>query len=255
MRRGETLVELSLPNAQAAYQQAQATVRTAEAAYARARKQFDAPVEGSAQTVGVRPPRRREDGAAGRGGPGGDRLRVHRASGRFLRDGSLCHEHRDLFRTGRRERVGQPGSRRDRPPRGRTQQATRDRIAGEQALSQAQAQRDAALAASRQSLELAQAEFQQAQSGRKQGLIRAPISGTVLVLNARPGSDVGTDPRTPVVTIVDLDKLQLQGAVNPDQATLLKPGMAAVVNAKEVRNQPFDGTLTAVTTTTGAAPG
>jgi multidrug efflux pump subunit AcrA (membrane-fusion protein) len=86
------------------------------------------------------------------------------------------------------------------------------------ALEQAKSQRDTAIASYQQAVEQARAELSRFEQERKGGLVRAPIAGTVLALNARTGqvlesgeADSGDPSRQqPVVaTIVDLERLQV----------------------------------------------
>jgi RND family efflux transporter MFP subunit len=108
--------------------------------------------------------------------------------------------------------------------------------------------RPLALAPYQQRLEAAQAAFREAQAGRKFAMIRSPIDGTVLALNARPGLVIGDDRQTPVATIVDLDKLQVHAMLNADEASSVRPGTPVTLSFRELPGQPFEGKVTRITT-------
>ncbi len=86
--------------------------------------------------------------------------------------------------------------------------------------------------------------------GQKLANIRAPITGTVTAVNALSGQVVGQDIRKPVATIVDLDRLEVQADVKPDQASGLKPGAPVVLTFAELPNQQFSGKVVRLTSAT-----
>lgn len=122
-----------------------------------------------------------------------------------------------------------------------------DVSSAQQALRDAQAQRDAGLAPYRQQFDAAREMYQQARSGARIALIKAPISGTVLALNTQPGSEVGTNQNTPIATIVNLDRLQVQAEMTPEQAGAVKPDMPVTVTFKELPGQQFHGKVDSIT--------
>jgi len=131
------------------------------------------------------------------------------------------------------------------------EQATQARIAAEQAVAQAKAQRDAALIPFQQQLDAAREAFRQAQAGEKMTQVRAPISGTVLALNARPGQVVKTDGKTPLATIVDLDELEVQSPLPAEYASTLKPRMDGTLLVAEVPNEQFGARVHSIVTAPG----
>jgi HlyD family secretion protein len=236
VRRGETLVELSLPNAQEAYQQARANVEAAEAALASAREQADDAVEATKQ-----------------------RLDAARSTEKTARQAAAAPVTVPPAATEGTDPAAAPSvpapSVTVQTPSPDLQRATQERIAAEQALQDAKAQLEAALTPFKQQLEYAREAFQDAQSGRKQALVRAPISGTVLALNAQTGQEVGRDRKTPLVTIVDLDALEVQGVIKPEQAAFVKKDMPAVITVGDIPNEQFEGEVEAVTTRPGRLGG
>jgi RND family efflux transporter MFP subunit len=120
--------------------------------------------------------------------------------------------------------------------------------AAAQALAQAQADRDAWLIPYQQQLEAARDFYRQVQSGAKLALIRAPIKGTVMALNAQPGKEVGVDAKVPVATIVNLDALKVQAKLSPDQVGVAKPGTPVLITFKDIPNKQFEGRVERITT-------
>jgi RND family efflux transporter MFP subunit len=216
VRRGETLVELSFPSAQAAYEQARQAVKAAETAYANARRQSLGPVEAARK-----------------------RLAEARAAERAARQPATAP-------------AGAPPAAAEggvtiREPAADLQQATANRVTAEQELAQAQSEMEALLTPYQRELEAARERFQEAQSGRKMALIRAPISGTVLALNAQPGQEIGADRKTPVATIVDLTALEVQAPMNAEQASSVRPGQHATLTFEGVANESFEGQVSRIT--------
>lgn len=223
VRRGDTLVELSLPNVQDLYRQARENVRSAETAYANARKQYQTAVDAARKN-----------------------LDTARAAERSARQASAP----PTAATTAANTPDTPGASVSPGNTGAADlgAASQSRIQAEAALAQAQAEMTSALQPYQQQLDAARAAFKDAQSGRKQALVRAPIAGTVLALNAQPGSEVGQDQKVPVALIVDLEKLMVQGPLANSQATFVKEGMPAVITVAGVPGERFDGRVHAVTT-------
>ena len=116
------------------------------------------------------------------------------------------------------------------------------------ALQQAIANRDSQLAAYKQRLDAARDANREARAGERIGDLRAPISGTVLALNAQPGQTVGNDKKNPVATIVNLRAIQVQASAPSDQAGYLKSGMPVILAFKEIPGKQYTGHVTNVTT-------
>src|SRR5207244_1256168 len=97
----------------------------------------------------------------------------------------------------------------DQPDQAAPPPSNNDVAAAQNAYDQAVADRDSALVPFASHRDAVRDAYQQVKSGAKMSQLRAPISGTVLALNAQPGQEVGADPKIPVATIVDLTKLQV----------------------------------------------
>ena len=210
VNRGESLVELSLPNVQDMYSQAQANVKSAETAYANARKQYDTSVANAQKALDNARAQAQTPSASTTTNPDGTQVAV------------------------------------TTPPADNSAAAA-VRSQAEAALTQARTERDAALQPYQQQLDAARAAFKDAQAGRKQALVRSPIRGTVLALNAQPGKEVGEDQKIPVATVVDLDKLLVQGPLTNAQAGFVKESMPAVITVDGLPGVKFDGKVHSLT--------
>ena len=215
--RGDVLAELSVPNAQAAYNQARAQVQAAETAYANAAREYDAPVAAARQQL-------RTAGAAERAARTAPSVSVQ------TQEGSAT-----VTTT----------------PATDLQVLTDARVQAEQSVAGAEAAKTTALATYKAQLDSARAYFDEAKSGRKIGMIRSPISGTVLALNAQAGQMAGQDRKTPVAIVVDLDELELQGEIPAENASVVKAGMPVSVTVAEVPNEQFEGRVHSITTRPG----
>jgi RND family efflux transporter MFP subunit len=222
VKAGDVLLELSQPATQAAYDQARQNLKAAEDALAQTKRN-----EGSAV-------------AAAR-----QQLEKARATERAAR-GTAQATPPPASATGDGTEAAPPVTVQE--PGADLNTATQARVAAEQAYLQAQQQYQSSLAPYSQQLASAKAAFQEAQVGRKQGMIHAPIAGTVLTMNAQPGKEIGTEnDKTPVATIVDLSKVQVQTAISPEQATVVHESMPAVVTVQEAASREFQGRVALMT--------
>ncbi|MCC2672590.1 MAG: secretion protein HlyD [Armatimonadetes bacterium] len=219
VKRGDVLAELSVPNAQEAYQQARAQVQAAETAYANAERQYDAPVAAARQEL-------RTAGAAERAARTAPSVTVTTETGDAA--------------------VTVPAQ-----PAADLSALTSARMTAEQSVAQAEAAKTAALAVYKQQLDTAREYFDQAKSGRKMGMVRSPINGTVLALNAQAGQMAGEDRKTPIAIVVDLDELEIQGEIPAESASVVKAGMPVSVTVAEVPNEQFEGRVHSITTRPG----
>lgn len=128
------------------------------------------------------------------------------------------------------------------------EQASQERRAAEQALVQGEYDKNETLEPYRQSLQWALESLKEARSGRLQGLVRAPISGTVVALNARDGEAAGDRPEVPLVTIINLDRLQVQSPVAPEDVGHADVGTPVSLQFEKLPNQIFDGMILRLTT-------
>jgi membrane fusion protein, macrolide-specific efflux system len=124
---------------------------------------------------------------------------------------------------------------------------TTDTGAADAAVQQAIADRTAGLAAYQAQLDSARAAYRDARAGKRQAQVRAPISGTVIALNAQPGQTAGRN-NAPVAVVADLSALQVQAGMTPEQAAYVKPELPVVLTFDTVPGRQFDGTVQRITT-------
>ncbi|MBN1138720.1 MAG: efflux RND transporter periplasmic adaptor subunit, partial [Anaerolineae bacterium] len=123
--------------------------------------------------------------------------------------------------------------------------------AAEAKIAQAQAQLDALLAgASAQDLEaadlavtLAQYNLEDAQRQMEETLLRAPMAGTVVALNADPGEAVGT---APILTLADLGAPLVRFWVEETDLLSVAPGNAVEILFEALPDLVFAGQVVRV---------
>ncbi|MBC7324775.1 MAG: efflux RND transporter periplasmic adaptor subunit, partial [Moorella sp. (in: Bacteria)] len=106
-----------------------------------------------------------------------------------------------------------------------------------QAREQVERALPARLAQARASLALAESAY-------ADSLIRAPISGLVTAHNVNPGEMAST--MAPVVSLVNIDKVEVKATVGESLVNQLKQGQKVRVIVRAVSGQPFSGTITSV---------
>lgn len=100
----------------------------------------------------------------------------------------------------------------------------------------------AALNSAQSQVTVAQAGLQKAQVAYNESLVTAPISGVVTARNVNPGEMATTT--SPVVTIVNLDKVVVKASVNEEQVNKLKTGEKVMVRVAAVSEKPLEGKVT-----------
>jgi multidrug efflux pump subunit AcrA (membrane-fusion protein) len=226
---GDPIVELALPSAQLAFSNAQKALQAAQTAYAEARREHLPALEAARQKV--RQARAAMKAAGGTAAPTSNAPSTPSSSG-----GAAVQETTPSQGSASSPTPAAPAGAKDA-----LKQAMQE-------LAQAQAEFDAAMTPYRQQLEAAQVAFKEAQAGRNAAIVRAPISGQVLALNAQPGGEIGAKANSPVATIVDLSELQVQAELAPDQVALVKDGATAAITFDELSGQRFTGSVLHITT-------
>lgn len=117
------------------------------------------------------------------------------------------------------------------------------RKAAEQAVIDATAYRNSAIAPYEQELVAAEQEFADAQSNLKVAAVRTPISGTVLGINAETGQVVKRDAKNPVAHVVDLGAVTVYAEVPKEHLDKVKAKTPAVVTVSEVPGVNFTGEI------------
>jgi len=106
--------------------------------------------------------------------------------------------------------------------------ASNERLAAQQFISSSALDASrAALDAARANLQAAQAALETTRVAQRDGQLLAPIAGIVHKRHVLPGEKVA--PEQPVLTVVDLRRLELAGAVGTHQVARLQPGAAVSV--------------------------
>jgi RND family efflux transporter MFP subunit len=119
--------------------------------------------------------------------------------------------------------------------------ASNERLASQQFISPIALENSkAALETARANLNAAQAALDTTKVGLRDASLLAPISGIVAKRHALPGEKVSVEQQ--VLTIVDLAKLELAGAVGTHEVARIAPGMAVKVEVEGVA-QPVEGRI------------
>lgn len=90
-------------------------------------------------------------------------------------------------------------------------------------------------AAAQATLKAAQLAADLAARARDDATLRAPMSGIVAQRHAQPGERVSVDAR--LLDLVDLSQLEVEVAVPPEEAALLKPGAAARMRVEGIDSE------------------
>jgi multidrug efflux pump subunit AcrA (membrane-fusion protein) len=225
VRKGDILVELSHPSSDAAYASAQRELLAARQSYRSARDLYAADLRAAQQALAAvtQPPSgaagppvqvptgvTQEAPPAGAGGNAG--------SSAVTRPGSIS------------EPAANPAV---------------EEAAARVAEAQQRMQND--LVPYQQRLAAAEQAMQEAQAGRAAAFIRAPIAGTVLEVNARPGEPISEVPNTLIATITDLGSLKIHAPLTAEQRAAVSPGLPVQVQVEQFPEQTFPGVIEDIT--------
>ena len=100
----------------------------------------------------------------------------------------------------------------------------------------AQTRLEAALAAARAELSLAEAALERMR-------IRAPSNGTILQVNARVGETAAPSPESPLVVLGDVTALRVRAEFDERDIGKVRLGQAAVVRSDAFPGKDFEGTV------------
>ncbi|MEN6350933.1 MAG: efflux RND transporter periplasmic adaptor subunit [Syntrophomonas sp.] len=95
---------------------------------------------------------------------------------------------------------------------------------------------------SKAAVDLAQASFEKALINYEDSTLKAPISGTVTVLNVKTGEYISS--QNPAMTIINLDEVQIKLFVNENKINDLKLGQTFKVELPAIPGQSFQGKVT-----------
>lgn len=124
------------------------------------------------------------------------------------------------------------------------QAATDARVFAERDLSQAQAELNVAVLGEKQALDMAIEYRKDARAGVNVAAVRAPIKGTVISLDAKPGLRATSGQQLAMIT--DLQALRIQGVVPPQHADLVKVGVKLIIGLEGTNEEPLEGEVTDV---------
>lgn len=119
-----------------------------------------------------------------------------------------------------------------------------DAASFEQRVNQARADLAAARAAKASTaLQQRQTLLKQAVADLERTVIRAPVDGTVILRNADVGQTVAPGAQAPALFAIapDLSSVQVEAAL--DDASALRPGMAAVFSVDALPRRTFEGEI------------
>lgn len=123
--------------------------------------------------------------------------------------------------------------------------AVATRKSAEEALAVAIAGRNSMVVSEKQAVDLAAEYLKEVRSGAKVANIRAPISGTIISLEAKPGLIV--KPNQALATIIDLGSIRIQGVAPAALKDHAVKGKKVLIALNGVNTTPFDGTIKDVT--------
>ncbi|AGL03797.1 efflux RND transporter periplasmic adaptor subunit [Desulfoscipio gibsoniae] len=98
----------------------------------------------------------------------------------------------------------------------------------------------AALAAARAAVALARERYQEQNNN---SVIKSPISGVVTAVNVNPGELASSASQVPVVTVVNLSKVEVETTVTESLINKIKRGQEVPVTISAVSNKPFTGVI------------
>ncbi len=99
----------------------------------------------------------------------------------------------------------------------------------------------ATLASAQAAVEMAKENYNQQYNN---SFIKSPISGVVTAINVNPGELASSAAQMPVVTVVNLAKVEVKTTVTESQINRIKQGQQVPVNISAVSSQPFTGVIT-----------
>lgn len=104
------------------------------------------------------------------------------------------------------------------------------------------------LSVSQGTLKSIEAQVQLAKNALRDAVVTAPLGGTVAKRHVQPGEKVNID--SPLVTIVDLDRMELQAMVPASDIPELTQGMAVELSIDGFGDRRFSGTVDRINPTT-----
>lgn len=119
--------------------------------------------------------------------------------------------------------------------------ATQDRVAAEATLRLAQHDLRTTMQPDKDAIRQASASLKDARADAAKGIVRAPISGTVMSFPAEPGMDATSSQA--LATIVDFGAARVQGLVPAELKSLVARRSHVIVAMNGPSSIPLDGTV------------
>ena len=95
-------------------------------------------------------------------------------------------------------------------------------------------------------LTAARAELSAAEAALERTRVRAPLTGTVLAMNARVGEVMAPSPELAVAVVGSLAQLRVRAEFEERDLGKVREGQAAVVRSDAFQGRDFEGTVTSV---------
>jgi hypothetical protein len=129
--------------------------------------------------------------------------------------------------------------------------ATQTRVDAETALKNAQQQMNSALQPAQDAASLSAAQLQTIKEDAAKGVVRAPISGTIVSLDAKPGMDA--QAKQALATILDYGSVRVQGIVPPELKDTVVRHVHVIIATDGQSSEPIEGEVTRVSVVPPAA--
>lgn len=123
--------------------------------------------------------------------------------------------------------------------------AVQARVQAEENLRQAQQQLNETVQPQKEALAQSNAELQSVREDARKGIVRAPISGTVVTLGAKPGTQATAN--TPLATIIDFEAARVQATIPADLKDDATYGAHVAIFMSGASSAPVDGIVDKVT--------
>ena len=200
VRQGQVLLELAHPAAEAAYKASLASLKSAKAGYLRAEREHAAAIA---------------------------------AAQAQLAQAQAAEQHAQTWTPAGFKQVAFSDDVQN------VSESRADLQAAEGALQQALARRQQALAPHEHQLKAAQSDLREAKEELRRTRVVAPISGTVVAVNASKGRARVWDGKTPLVSVAKLDQLYVEVPVKPEWFGSVKRGSAVDIMVVGTANRTY----------------
>lgn len=117
--------------------------------------------------------------------------------------------------------------------------ATQARVAAEAGLNQAQQDLRRALESNKKAVDQASTNLADAKADAAKGIVRAPISGTIVTLEAKPGLNARAQQE--LATIVNFENVRVQGMVPAELKDLVVKNASVIIALTGASSEPLDG--------------